>query len=169
MKRILPKLLIDHPYPRNELSRQVGQALRSQREHGLVASLAIPQQGLDVDTQALGPEGLEQDHTPAHEARGPAVVPPALMVQAHADLEHTLVEVADRVGLGPPEGFQGLVTGKKAAGVELLNAGEEVRRGRLATTRRREAPADLGDVRLAPGLMDTLGLLRHDASWGAPQ
>lgn len=56
------------------------------------------------------------------------------VVEADANLEDALVEVADRIGFPDPDPFQGLVLLEELLLVELLDPGEQLRWRRVIAT-----------------------------------
>ena len=86
---------------------------------------SIVYQALHVDGQAVGPVWLEFLEPLPELGHGsmPVSLPP--VVKADADLEDPLVQVADRIELCDPDGFERFVLFEKLLAVELLNTGDQ--------------------------------------------
>ena len=86
-------------------------------------------EAIDVDRHAGRPVRLQLLQSLAQLDDGPMPVAITPVVEADANLEDALVEVADRVGLPDPDPFQGLVLLEEFLLVELFYPGDQ-RRGR---------------------------------------
>ena len=82
-------------------------------------------QALDVDRHACRPVGLKFFQALAQLGDGPMPVTPSPVVEADSDLEDSLVEVADRIRLGDPDGLKGLVLFEEFLAIELVDTGEQ--------------------------------------------
>ena len=85
----------------------------------------IAYQALNVDGHAAGPVWFEFFEPLPELGHGsvPVSLPP--VVKADADLEDPLVQVADRIELRDPDGFERFVLLEKLLAVELLDTGEQ--------------------------------------------
>jgi hypothetical protein len=105
------------------------------------AALGVGDQAVHIDAHAAAAERLEVADPPPPEPPRPVRVPASQVLEAHADLQDPLVEVADRVGLLDPLQLERLVLLEELAAVELLDAPPEARRWRVAAAARRSATA----------------------------
>src|SRR5919109_2207697 len=105
------------------------------------AALGVRDQAVHVDAHAPAAERLEVSDPPPPEPPRPVRVPASQVLEAHADLQDPLVEVADRVGLLDPLHLERLVLLEELAPVEFLDALPEARWWRLAAAARASAAA----------------------------
>jgi hypothetical protein len=92
------------------------------------AALGVGHEAIDVDLHAATPERLEVGDPPSPQPPGAAGVAATQVLEADADLQDALVEVADRVALLEPLELEGFVLLEELTAVELLDAAAEPRR-----------------------------------------
>jgi hypothetical protein len=105
------------------------------------AALGVRDQAVHIDAHAAAAERFEVADPPPPEPPRPVRVPASQGLEAHADLQDPLVEVADRVGLLDPLELERLVLLEEVAAVELLDALPEARWWRVAASARVSAAA----------------------------
>jgi hypothetical protein len=98
------------------------------------AALGRCDQTVDVHVHAAATEGLEVGDPATPQSSGTGRVAAPQVLEAHADLEDPLVEVADGVALGEPLLLERLVLLEELPAVELLDPAPEARRRRLGAT-----------------------------------
>jgi hypothetical protein len=103
------------------------------------AALGVGDEAIDVDLHAATPERLEVGDPPSPQPPGAAGVAATQVLEADADLQDALVEVADRVALLEPLELEGFVLLEELTAVELLDAAAEPRRRGVARSARSAA------------------------------
>ena len=81
------------------------------------AALGVGDEAIDVDLHAATPERLEVGDPPSPQPPGAAGVAATQVLEADADLQDALVEVADRVALLEPLELEGFVLLEELAAV----------------------------------------------------
>jgi hypothetical protein len=88
-------------------------------------ALGVGDEAIDVGPHASAFERLEVGDPASQQLRRAARVAAAQVLDADADLQDALVEVANRVALREPLELEGLVLLEELAAVELLDAAAE--------------------------------------------
>jgi hypothetical protein len=98
------------------------------------AALGRTDQTVDVHVHAAAAERLEVGDAAPPQSSGARGVAAPQVLEADADLQDPLVEVADGVALGEPLLLERLVLLEELAAVELLDSAPQARRRRLGAT-----------------------------------
>src|SRR5712692_7342033 len=122
-----------YPHFGHEVPVEFGEALGSEPLHFAQRRRRVTQQRCDVHALAARRERRKVLRAARQHVHRAVMVQPAQVMKGDANLQNTLVEVADVAALRPPEPLQRLVLLEELAAVELRDPFEQLRRRRFVT------------------------------------